>query len=307
MEKNRPLVTVRVLSYNSACYIVETLESVKAQSYSPLELLVTDDGSTDGTIALCEEWMAANRERFEKMQLITVPRNTGVAANINRGFRAATGEWLKSISGDDCLEPTAIEEYVKFVQEKGCDLCVAGMNYMNENGAPISAPQKGLYSSYRDTLDVTYEEQMRGIYRGLIFPGPPMFFSHRLIDKVGGCDERFPFADEWTFHYAILKAGYRAFLLDKPLVRYRVHPKSLSHGKKRDVRVLRSMWQFSRRVIFWDLLKRGRLFYAWHQVVHTYVTYRAQQNKAFYLLLFLSPWWVVYRTKRLLGLTGHPA
>ena len=97
-----PLVSVVVMSYNSAATIAETLDSIKAQTYQNLELIVTDDCSPDGkTLEIIQNWLDANGSRFVYADLVTTDKNTGVSGNINRGVAKSHGEWIKSIAGDD--------------------------------------------------------------------------------------------------------------------------------------------------------------------------------------------------------------
>ncbi|MBH2024900.1 MAG: glycosyltransferase, partial [Flavobacteriales bacterium] len=85
LENRNPLVSVVVITYNSSKYVMETLESVKAQTYENIELIISDDGSTDHTIEMCRVWLAQNNNRFPKTKLLTVEENTGIPANCNRG------------------------------------------------------------------------------------------------------------------------------------------------------------------------------------------------------------------------------
>ncbi len=101
--KETPLVSVVLVTYNSAQYVIETLESIKAQTWQQIELIVSDDCSTDKTAELCSNWIDCNKGRFSKTKMITVLQNSGIPANCNRGLRAAQGEWVKIISGDDIL------------------------------------------------------------------------------------------------------------------------------------------------------------------------------------------------------------
>ncbi|PMB24596.1 hypothetical protein CEN47_17710, partial [Fischerella thermalis CCMEE 5319] len=115
LEKDyNPLVSIIVITYNSAKYVLETLESAKAQTYQNIELIVSDDGSTDETVEICRKWIEENKERFVKTELITVPANTGIPANCNRGVKAAKGEWVKLIAGDDILSDFCIERNISF-------------------------------------------------------------------------------------------------------------------------------------------------------------------------------------------------
>ena len=96
-ENQCPLVSVVVITYNSAQYVLETLNSIKEQSYSNIELIISDDCSKDKTVEICRDWLAKNKEKFVRTELITVEKNTGTSANINRGIKASKGKWIKSI------------------------------------------------------------------------------------------------------------------------------------------------------------------------------------------------------------------
>ena len=111
-KKENQLVSVVLITYNSSSYVLDTLESVKNQTWDNIELIVSDDGSTDDTITICSSWIAENQNRFYKVVLITVAENTGIPSNCNRGLRATQGEWLKIISGDDILLNSCISQYL---------------------------------------------------------------------------------------------------------------------------------------------------------------------------------------------------
>ncbi len=97
------LVSVVVITYNSAKYVIETLESVKDQTYKNIELVVADDASTDDTLTLVKQWVDANKGRFSGYKVVESEINTGIAPNLNRGIMAATGAYIKPIAGDDLL------------------------------------------------------------------------------------------------------------------------------------------------------------------------------------------------------------
>lgn len=111
------LVTV-VVTYNQEDLVVETLDSIYEQTYSPLELIISDDCSKDNTVSVVENWVSLHRDRFAEVEINTSPVNTGVSANGNRGLSATHGKYFQIIAGDDLMFPEAIEEKVKFVKEK---------------------------------------------------------------------------------------------------------------------------------------------------------------------------------------------
>ena len=115
----KPLVTVAVTTYRSAVYVIETLESVYGQTYQEIALVISDDCSPDNTVALVNDWIALERvqNRFVSIEVITVPKNTGVSANCNRCIKAAAGDWIKFIAGDDILYPNCITDNMQFAAE----------------------------------------------------------------------------------------------------------------------------------------------------------------------------------------------
>jgi alpha-1,3-rhamnosyltransferase len=110
-----PLVSIVIVTYNSAKYVLETLESARAQAYQNLELLISDDCSSDDTVVICQNWLKMNSNMFVNSQLITAVRNTGIPSNCNRGVNASRGIWIKLIAGDDVLEKGCISKYMDFV------------------------------------------------------------------------------------------------------------------------------------------------------------------------------------------------
>ena len=101
--------------YNSASTIIETLDSIKNQTYSNLELIISDDFSSDNSIKICEEWIKVNADRFYNLRLITVTENTGIPANANRCIKASQANWVKFIAGDDTLKIDCIQQNMDFL------------------------------------------------------------------------------------------------------------------------------------------------------------------------------------------------
>lgn len=112
-----PLVSVYIVTFNSSMYIVDALESVKAQTYDNIELIVSDDCSTDNTIEIVQGWLNKNHKRFSRVQLLIVKSNTGVSANVNRARNACKGKWIKGFAGDDILLSTCIEDNIDYVSK----------------------------------------------------------------------------------------------------------------------------------------------------------------------------------------------
>ena len=110
------LVSVVVLSYRSAETIVETLDSIKNQTYQNIELIIADDCSPDNSVVVVKQWMDENQGCLKTIKLVTAEQNTGIPGNINRALKQATGDYLKLIAADDYMTEDAIAEYVNFCE-----------------------------------------------------------------------------------------------------------------------------------------------------------------------------------------------
>ena len=113
-----PVVSINVIAYNAQDYILETLDSIKSQTYQQIELIISDDASCDDTVKICQDWLQENKNRFIRTKLLTSNYNSGVAANCQRALNESQGDYRKGIGSDDILFPDAIEKYVAFVMAK---------------------------------------------------------------------------------------------------------------------------------------------------------------------------------------------
>lgn len=266
-SKVNPLVSVVVITYNSSATVVETLDSIKDQTYQNIELIISDDRSTDNTVQVCEEWLKENSGRFVHSEIVTTEVNTGVSGNLNRGIKASCGEWIKSIAGDDLLIPTAIEEYVKFIYEHTEDvkMCVSDVEPFSTNG-PVPLSVKDAWKKFFQYSQESYIQQYRRVLRQLVFVGPTYFYRRELYNEVDGFSEEYGNAEEWPFVYKVLKRGDRIYAINKKLIYYRVSNTSLCHSQENGLgnyRLFLSTYKFFFDYPFKDLLRKHHYFIAW--------------------------------------------
>lgn len=107
------LVSVMIPTYNQAQFVAETLESVRNQTYSNLEIIVADDASTDDT----QEIIRAFASEDHRIKILFAEKNQGISKNFNRGFDSCTGEYVAFLGGDDLMLPQKIEKQVAFLEE----------------------------------------------------------------------------------------------------------------------------------------------------------------------------------------------
>ena len=270
---HNPLVSVVVATYNSSETVIETLESIKAQTYNNIELIVSDDCSCDNTIEIVSQWIDENKSRFINAELVTAVRNTGISGNFHRGIINSKGEWIKSIAGDDFLIPTAIEEYVGFVSNNPenvrmcvCDVeCFATSKDINEIDKDVER-----YNLYFEKEKEAYLQQRKRVIHELVFVGPTYFYSRELYSEVGGFKEKYGCAEEWPFVYEVIMRGNRIYAIEKKLVRYRAQSGTISQTRYMfgfNKRYFDGYFRFYFEKLFWGAIKGGHPLTAWHNAL----------------------------------------
>lgn len=247
------LVSVVVISYNSSKSIIETLDSIKSQSYKTIELIIADDASDDDTVLLCREWLKENAANFVRVQVIDSDKNTGIASNCNRGCRAAQGKWTKIIAGDDILLPDCIKANCQYVTENKdvkivfsllrCFSVVDGQMVLGEQELPHD-------------LNRTCQEQLEALINGTArMSAPTSFIRTELLASLDFFDERFPFLEDEPMWFKVLKSGTNISYLNVYTVLYRVGD-SLSTNKRYIMN--RKLYESKKKFYFCELEKMDR-------------------------------------------------
>ena len=129
MEKN-PLVTVIVPVYNCEKYIARCIESVINQTYSNIELIIVNDGSTDYTKEICEHY----NKKYQNIKLIN-QKNQGVSIARNNAINISLGQYIQFTDSDDYMEKDMIEQMVKSAITNKSDIVICEYSYEFENGS----------------------------------------------------------------------------------------------------------------------------------------------------------------------------
>lgn len=123
-----PLVSVIIPVFNRADTIGTTLDSVKAQIYRPIEVLVVDDGSADESVQVIQEWITNNKSQNLSVLLIQ-QENKGAPAARNQGLVRASGSYLQFLDSDDTLEPEKIRAQVGVLEASDADVAICDFKY----------------------------------------------------------------------------------------------------------------------------------------------------------------------------------
>lgn len=127
----RDLVSIVIPVYNLQDYLERCIRSIQGQSYENLEIILVDDGSTDGSLALCRR----EAEGDARIRVIH-KENGGVASARNAGMDVMTGQWLLLIDGDDYIHPHMVRDLLTAVQEEKAQAAVCGFQRVFADGAP---------------------------------------------------------------------------------------------------------------------------------------------------------------------------
>lgn len=250
-KENMPLVSVPVITYNSSRTVLETLESIKAQTYPNIELIISDDCSTDNTLELCGNWVEQNKKRFVRTEIITAEKNTGVSGNNNRASQVCKGDWVKPIAGDDVLMPNCIQDSIDYVEGNPETIYLFGRQ-------KAFGADDDFCRDIDNRFDASFflksqPEQLRYlIFDGNCVPATTLFYHRDRAAKVGvKNDERIPLLEDWPKWINLLRAGVKLHFVDKVLVKYRVG--GASTGMRSSLKMYRSdrLFQFYYRFPEW--------------------------------------------------------
>jgi glycosyltransferase involved in cell wall biosynthesis len=206
-----PLVSIVVPAYNHAPHLAEAIESLLAQSYTKLEVIVIDDGSTDGTPAVLARYS-------DRIACVTQP-NMGQAATLNKGWHMARGEILGYLSADDRLEPEAVREAVRMLSARpDAVLCYCDFALIDARSRIIRPVAAG-------TID--YRDMLLKVRCPI---GPGAFFRRHVLEHAGGWNESYRQMPDYDFW---LRAGLLGEFAHIPavLAHFRVHEGSQTFSR----------------------------------------------------------------------------
>jgi len=207
-NSEQPLVSVIIASYNHAPYIEASIESVLAQSYPNIELLVTDDGSKDDSV-----------ERIRRLQELhgfdfRVQENKGLSRTLNEAIERSRGSLIAPLGSDDIMLER-IARQVAYLQDKPeVGICAGNIQEIDGSGSLRGAP-KNLPFRRLDFEDVFLDRKPGA-------PAPTLMFRREAIEKVGGFDEQIRLED-LLIELKITRSGYSLDILPDVLAHYRVH------------------------------------------------------------------------------------
>ena len=228
-EENLPLISVIVLTYNSAEYVISTLDSIRRQDYAgPIEIIIGDDCSQDNTVEICRNWLEEHAERFQRTTLLRSGQNQGVVGNYNSCIQIARGEWIKGIAGDDILANNALSLFFSTATEgEGERLFLYSSLCIFQEESQLQEPEKlRLLVGGPGNAEIN----LNYIFKKPAFwtNAPSFFFSRKLMEDIGYIPQLFRNVEDRPMFAKVLASGYSIYHISTPTVYYRVHEASLT-------------------------------------------------------------------------------
>jgi glycosyltransferase involved in cell wall biosynthesis len=210
-ESREALVSVIIPCYNSEAFLEEAIGSAMAQTYSPVEIIVVDDGSTDHSPEIAQRL---------PVRYIRQP-NSGLAASRNLGIRESKGSYIVFLDADDRLKPEAIETGVRILaQRPQYAMAVGDHLFVSHNGSYLAASRKNCPPAFH------YEALLRSNFIEMV---STVLFRRSVLEEAGGFDTRFRVSEDYELYLRVAR-DHAIYCHPAIVAEYRIHESNLSRN-----------------------------------------------------------------------------
>ncbi|MGE6462046.1 glycosyltransferase family 2 protein [Pseudoalteromonas tetraodonis] len=243
-------VSIITATFNSENEITDTYTSIKGQTFTNWEWIVTDDCSSDGTYEVLTEL-----ERMDtRIKVFKNSVNCGAAVSRNNSLSHVRGDLIAFIDSDDIWLPTKLEKQIEFM-ERGVDFSFTAYDLINNKGKSLNQTV-----DTKQTGCFTYEDMLK--------KKATLGCSTVMLRKDSFIDITMPLlrtGQDYAMWLKLLKTGKSAYLLNEVLTRYRIMPNSISRNK---IKKAKRQWQIYREIenISFSKSVVCFCFYAWRAI-----------------------------------------
>ncbi|WP_424963553.1 glycosyltransferase [Ekhidna sp.] len=183
-----PLVSVICLCHNQLPYVREAIQSVWKQSYPYIELIVVDDGSTDGSKEMIESIL-----KGEGVKFIDIESRIGNCAAFNRGFFQSKGEFIIDLAADDILMPDRILEGINTFMKTNAGVTFCDVMNIDQEGDDLDPHFKNQNGSIQQ--DIPEGDIYLDLIKRYFISPPSMMIRREVLEELGGYDESLSYED----------------------------------------------------------------------------------------------------------------
>ena len=226
---SEPLVSVIVPVYNVERYLDECIASLVMQTYANIEIILVDDGSTDGSGELCDR-MSCRDSRIRVLH----KTNGGLSDARNCGLREASGEWISFVDSDDYVSPVFIEALLRVALEYGCDIAAIPFGKPFKDGSSCILVES--LGSVAPAISLSsFDVQRLMLYQALDTGVPWRLYRKALLGR-----DPFPkglYYEDLASVYKIIRGVDRVAVVDcRELYAYRMRPNSIIRQQYRHIK-----------------------------------------------------------------------
>lgn len=212
-----PILSALITTWNGGPYLAPAVQSILAQTYRDFELVVVDDGSTDGSAAVLDAIAA----RDERVRVLHRPHE-GIPKSANAGLAACRGQYIARMDGDDLAYPDRFAVQLDYLRDSGCVCVGCYVDYMDDAGRHLTTIKS---PTDHDTISATLLKGHCAIWH------TGSMFTRAAIEQVNGYDEQFDCALDLDLWLRLGEVG-RLGNVPQALQRYRLHANSVSEQKR---------------------------------------------------------------------------
>jgi glycosyltransferase involved in cell wall biosynthesis len=244
-------VSIIIPVYNCENYISRCLDSILKQTYKNIEVIVVNDGSTDNTQKILDEYAKKHKEIKVYKQ-----KNSGVSVARNNGIKKSTGYYMQFTDSDDYLEENMIESMVMSAEEQDSDIVICEYNHVYESTKKIE------YISLKDYENTTFADLISD--ENTQYGGFPW---NKLIKKE--CIEKY-YNEEIGYYENLLffldnSSNFKKYsVVHKPLYNYFINSNSALHSKKYNIKRITSLVALEKVISIVD--EKYKDFYKYHYI-----------------------------------------
>ncbi|MFC5711771.1 glycosyltransferase family 2 protein [Thalassorhabdus alkalitolerans] len=216
------LISVVMAVYNEETYVAEAVSSILNQTYKNFEFIIVNDGSTDNTKSILEQY------KDSRIKILELPKNIGVANARNIGVKNAIGDWIAVQDADDVSLPNRLEECASFIKEHPRISAVSSLIECIPGSSPLTAEKIEFEENIYNRFD-TGEKVKDALYYGCPICHGSAIFSKAVFEKVGGYNLSYKIGHDYDLWIQLSKI-LPIEKLPKKLYQFRFNENSVSRS-----------------------------------------------------------------------------
>ena len=233
---SHPQISIVMSVYNCEKYLSFAIESILKQSFNDYEFIIVNDGSTDSTLSIINNY----KNTDTRIKLIKNSNNIGLPASLNKAINSSKGKYIARQDADDISKVNRLQVQYDFMEKNAIDILGSNCSYIDIKNHDIFSDDK--FSKNNSYFNILLSQKA-------IFPHGTAFIRSNVIKKLKGYNENFYYSQDGELWLRALKNNYKLFVMSEFLYEYRLSPISgkAKFGHKEYNRIKNAMYSDTRK------------------------------------------------------------